>query len=234
MIYSEEEKEKLIKQFLPRIKHHALKYYYLVQNFLELNDLISAGIKGLLEGLNKFNPSLKVPLSSFIEFRIRGAILDEIRSVDVFSKEYRKKIEDVKKAYKDLKQKGHEPTDQEIASKIDISEEELQKIYQSMHASNTISLDDYVLTNNGEKLSIINVISDETDIFEDVKMREIRDKIAIALEKLSKQEKYVIALYYYEDLNMREIANVLDLSLSRVSQIHGKALLKLRSLLETH
>lgn len=234
MVYSEEEKEKLIKQFLPRIKHYALKYHFLVQNSLELNDLISAGIKGLLEGLNKYNPSLKVPLASFINFRIRGSILDEIRSLDSFSKEYRKKIEDVKKAYRELKNEGHEPTDEEIAKRIDISEEELQRIYQSIHASNLVFIDDYWETEGGDKLSLVNIISDSTDVFEEVRLRELREKLAEAIEKLSKQEKIILSLYYYEDMNMREIARILDLSLSRVSQIHGKALLKLKNHLETN
>lgn len=234
MVYSEKEKEKLIDQFLPKIKYYALKYHFIVQSFLELDDLISAGIKGLLEALNKYNPSFNVPLSSFIDYRVRGAILDEIRSVDVFSKEFRKKIEEVKKTYKDLKQQGQEPTDEEIASKLNISQNELQSVYQSITASDLISLDDYVIGQNGDKLNIINIISDKTDLFEEIKMREIREKLTEGIDKLSKQEKLVIALYYYEELNMREIANILDISLSRVSQIHGKAILKLRSFLETH
>lgn len=232
MYYSEEEKERIIKQFLPRIKHHALKYQFLAQNSLELNDLISAGVKGLLEGLSKYNPSLKVPLASFIDFRIRGAILDEIRGLDVFSKEYRKKIEDVKRAYRELKSGGQEPTDEEIAKRADITEEELQRIYQSIHASNIVFIDDYIETEGGDRVSLLNIISDETDVFEEVRLKELRELLAQAFERLSKQEKLVLSLYYYEDMNMKEIAQILNLSLSRVSQIHGKALIKLRSYLE--
>ncbi len=107
MLYSEDEKEKIIKQFLPKIKHHALRYHNIVHSVIELEDLISAGIKGLLEALNKYNPSLNVPLASFIEYRIRGAIIDEIRSLDVFSKEYRKKSGRFKKKHgKLLKNQG--------------------------------------------------------------------------------------------------------------------------------
>lgn len=233
MNYSEEEKTRLIQQFLPKIKHHALRYYHIVQYFLELEDLISAGVKGLLEALNKYNPNFNVPLQFFIDYRIRGAILDEIRSVDVFSKEFRKKIEDVKKAYKALKEQGENPTDEELASKLNISKEELQQVYQSITASDLVRLDDYVEGQNGDKLSIINVISDKSDIFEEIKLKEMREKLSKGIEKLSKQEKLVISLYYYEELNMREIANILGTSMSRVSQIHGKAILKLREFLET-
>lgn len=173
MFYSEEEKERLIKQFLPKIKHHALRYYHIVQSFLDLDDLISAGIKGLLEALIKYNPSFNVPLSSFIDYRIRGAILDEIRSLDIFSKEFRKKVEGVKRAYKDLKNEGIEPTDDEITSFLKISHRQLQEIYQSIKASDIVSLDDYLESKNGDKLSIINVIADKNDIFEEIKLREV-------------------------------------------------------------
>lgn len=232
MNYSEQEKESLIKQFLPRIKHYALRYYHTVQSFLEINDLISAGIKGLLEGLDKYNPSLGVPLGSFIDFRIRGAILDEIRSVDVFSKEFRKKIEDVKRAYKNLKTLGVDPTDEEIASSLNISEKQLQQIYQSITASDIVSLDSAILAQNGDKLNILEVISDSRNILEEVEIKQLHEKLSQAIEKLSDNERVVITLYYYEELNMKEIAHIMGLSLSRVSQIHGKALLKLKDFLE--
>lgn len=233
MFYTEKEKEKLIKEFLPKIKHYALRYYFTVQSFLELEDLISAGIKGLLEGLNKYNPSLNVPLSAFLDYRIRGSILDEIRSVDVFSKEFRKKVENLKKAYRDLKEKGQEPTDEELASKLNLSQKELLEIYQSITASDVVSLDDYTEGLDGKKLNIFNILSSSTDLFEEVKIKELRDKLAEGIEKLSEQEKLVISLYYYEELNMREIAKLLNVSLSRVSQIHGRALLKLKNFMES-
>jgi RNA polymerase sigma factor for flagellar operon FliA len=231
MFYSEKEKEALIKNFLHKIKYYALRYHFTVQSFLELEDLISAGIRGLLEALEKYDPSLNVPLASFVEYRIRGAILDEIRSVDVFSKEFRKKIEDVKKAYKELSQQGHEPTDEELITKLDISQEELQEVYHSINASDLISLDDHRMVQNGEKLNILNIIADKTDLFEEIKMKEIKEKLAKAIEKLSQQEKLVISLYYYEEMNMNEIAKILDISPSRVSQIHARSILKLRNFL---
>ena len=234
MFYSEEEKERLIKQFLPKIKHYALRYYHIVQSFLDLDDLISAGIKGLLEALMKYNPSFNVPLSHFIDYRIRGTILDEIRSLDIFSKEFRRKVEDVKRAYKYLKNEGIEPTDDEIISFLNISHKQLQEIYQSIKASDIVSLDDYLEGKEGDKLSIINVIADKNDIFEEIKLKEIKEKLSKAIERLSEQEKLVISLYYYDELNMREIAKVLGVSLSRVSQIHGQALIKLKNFIESN
>lgn len=231
MVYSEDDKESLIRQFLPKIKHYALRYYHIVQSVLELDDLISAGIKGLLEALNKYNPSLNIPLNSFIDYRIRGAIVDEIRSLDVFSKEFRKKVENVKKTYKSLKDSGKDPTDEEIAASLNITEKELQEIYQSITASEIISLDNYVVTKNGDTLNFLDIISDKKDIFEDIKFRELKQKLSSAIEKLSETEKLVISLYYYEELNMKEIAQILGISLSRVSQIHGKTLLKLKNFL---
>ncbi|MEN2985485.1 MAG: FliA/WhiG family RNA polymerase sigma factor [Thermodesulfovibrionaceae bacterium] len=231
MKYNEEDKEKIIKQFLPKIKHYALRYFP-VQNVLELEDLISAGIKGLLEALNKYNPNKNVPLASFIDYRIRGAILDEIRAIDSVSKEFRKKIEDVKRAYKNLKKSGNEPTDKEIAEMANLTEEELKRVYQSIIASDVISLDTPIFDKNGKPMSILEIVSDEKNLFEDIQIREIHKKLTQAIEILSDIEKIVITLYYYEELNMKEIAEILGISLSRVSQIHGKALLKLKNFLE--
>ncbi|GAB6183160.1 sigma-70 family RNA polymerase sigma factor [Thermodesulfovibrio hydrogeniphilus] len=232
MNYTEQEKEAIIQQFLPKIKHYALRYHYCVQNLLEVQDLISAGIKGLLEGLNRYNPSLNVPLASFIDYRIRGAILDEIRSCDVFSKEFRKKIEDVKKAYTELKNKGDEPTDEEIASHLNITSEELQNVYQSIRASDIISLDENIEGENGDKLNLLNVISEQTNVFDEITFKELKDRLAKAIEQLPQQEKLLISLYYFEELNMKEIAQILGVSVSRVSQLHGKILVKLKNLLD--
>ncbi len=234
MYYSEKEKEKLIEQFLPKIKHYALKYYYSVQNFLELEDLISAGIRGLLESLNRYDASLNVPLSSFIDHRIKGAIIDEIRSCDIFSKEFRKKVEDVKRAYSELKKAGTEPSDLELASFLNISEKELQEVYQSLRASDVISLDEYIEGEGGDKLSLINIISDDSNILEEVKFKQLKEKLAKAIDKLSHMEKLIISLYYFEELNMKEISQVLGVSVSRISQLHGKILLKLKKILENN
>lgn len=231
MKYKEEEKDSIIKQFLPRIKHYALRYLN-VQSLLELEDLISAGIKGLLEALDKYNPNLNVPLSSFIDYRIRGAILDEIRAVDSVSKEFRKKMEDVKKAYKNLKEQGKEPTDKEIAAMTNLTEEELKKVYQSITACDVISLDTVVLDKDGRPMCIMEIISDEKNPLDYIQIREIHEKLTQAIEFLSDIEKLVITLYYYEELNMKEIAQILGVSISRVSQIHGKALLKLKNYLD--
>jgi RNA polymerase sigma factor for flagellar operon FliA len=232
MYCSEEDKERIIKQFLPKIKHYAIRYHHPVYSFLEVEDLISAGIKGLLEALNKYNPALNVPLGAFIDYRIRGAILDEIRSVDVFSKEFRRKVESVKKAYKDLKNSGYEPSDEEIANSLNISIEQLQEVYQGITASDILSLDEHILSKEGDKLNILDILSDEKNFFEEIKNKEIYKKLSLAIDSLSEKEKLIVNLYYYEELNMREISEILGVSLSRVSQLHGKALLKIKNLLE--
>lgn len=232
MVYSENNKEKIIKQFLPKVKHYALRYYHIVQSVLEVNDLISAGIKGLLEALNKYDPSKNVPLTSFIDYRIRGAILDEIRSMDVFSKEFRKKVENVKKAYKNFKNLGKEPTDEELAKSLNITYEELQEIYKSIRASEIISFDTLITMQDGDKLSILEVVSDGKSLFEEISLRQLKERLVVAIDQLSETEKLVISLYYYEELNMKEVAEILGVTLSRASQIHGKALIKLKSFLE--
>lgn len=118
-----------------------------------------------------------------------------------------------------------------MANYLNITQEELQEVYQSITASDIVSLDSFVVGENGDKLNLLEVISDEKNIFEDIKFRELKEKLSSAIENLSETEKLIISLYYYEELNMKEIAQVLGISLSRVSQIHGKTLLKLKNFL---
>src|SRR5208283_3455679 len=160
MKISENEKEELIGQFLPRVKYYASRYAFYRTPELSVEDLVSAGIIGLLEAIERYDPSLNASLSTFADFRIRGAIIDEVRSMQWASKDARKKLDDAKNAYSLLeKELNRTASDEEVAEKLNISLEELYKTLSTAGTMHMINLEDLGLSNNeGESLDILECI----------------------------------------------------------------------------
>ncbi len=224
-------KEEIVNQFLPRVKYYAHKYSFGLPPELEVEDLISAGIVGLLEAIDRFNPSMNTTLSTFADFRIRGAIIDEVRSMQWASKDAKKKIEEVKRAYDDIEKVEHRSaTDEEVAERLHIGTDELYKILSTVNTTRMVRLEDLGLNKEGESLDILECISAEgaRDILDELNLRELQSALGTAIDELPEKERMVLTLYYYEELTMKEIGQVLNVSESRVCQLHGKALLKLR------
>ena len=236
MTISEKEKEQIIEQFLPRVKYYASRYSFYLPPELSGEDLVSAGIIGLLEAIERYDPCFNASLSTFADFRIRGAIIDEIRSMQWGSKDARKKLDDARHAYSSLeKELNRSASDEEVAEKLNISLEDLHKTLSTANTMRMINLEDLGITNNeGETLDILECISDKEgkDILEELNLKELKATLGSAIDGLAEKERLVMTLYYYEELTMKEIGKVLDISESRVCQLHGKALLKLRSVME--
>lgn len=232
---SEKEKEKIIEQFLPRVKYYASKYAFCLPPELSIEDLISAGIVGLLEAIERYDPSMNATLSTFADFRIRGAIIDEIRSMQWASKDARKKLEDVRNTYSELeKSLNRIATDEEVAERLNITLDELYKTLSIANTMNMISLEDLGVSKDGESLDILECISkeDERDMLDDLNLKELMSALGSAIDELPEKERLVITLYYFEELTMKEIGRVLDISESRVCQLHGKVLIKLKNRME--
>jgi RNA polymerase sigma factor for flagellar operon FliA len=232
---SEKEKEKIVEQFLPRVKYYASKYAFCLPAELSIEDLVSAGIVGLLEAIERYDPSMNATLSTFADFRIRGAIIDEIRSMQWASKDARKKLEEVRSAYSELEKSFNRiATDEEVAERLNITLDELYKTLSIANTMNMISLEDLGVSKEGEALDILECISkeDERDILDELNLKELRSALGSAIDELPEKERLVITLYYFEELTMKEIGRVLDISESRVCQLHGKVLVKLKSKLE--
>ena len=233
---SEKEKEEIVEKFLPRVKYYASRYGFYLPPELSIEDLVSAGIIGLLEAIERYNPSLNASLSTFADFRIRGAIIDEIRSMQWVSKDARKKLDDAKQAYSLLeKQLNRSATDEEVAEKLHITIDELYKTLSTAGTMHMINLEDLGMTSKeGESLDILECISDKEgkSILDELNLKELRTVLGSAIDALPEKERLVLTLYYYEELTMKEIGKVLDISESRVCQLHGKALLKLRAVME--
>ncbi len=233
---SEKEKEEIVEKFLPRVKYYASRYGFYLPPELSIEDLVSAGIIGLLEAIERYKPSLNASLSTFADFRIRGAIIDEIRSMQWGSKDARKKLDETKHAYASLeKELNRSASDEEVAERLNISMDDLYKTLSTANTMRMIKLEDLGMTNKeGESLDILECISDrnDRDIVDELNLKELRSVLGSSIDALPEKERLVLTLYYYEELTMKEIGKVLEISESRVCQLHGKALLKLRSVME--
>jgi len=227
--------EEVIEEFLPIINYWANRYSYQGSPVLSKEDLVSAGIIGLIEAYNRFDPSKKVKFRTFAEFRIKGAMLDEIRKLDIIPRSVREKISDFEEKIRELNKKlGRMPEEEEIAEAMGMSLEEYHKFLESIKGISFIDIESFKqkMPDLDEDDIFAFISGDEKeDPYEKYALKELQEKLEEALEYLSEKERLVLALYYHEGLTMKEIAKVLNYTESRISQIHSQAILKLRSIL---
>lgn len=229
--------EQVIEEFLPRINQIASKYAYIGQPVLSKEDLVSAGIVGLIEAYQRFDPSKKVNFRTFAEFRIKGAILDEIRKVDIIPRSVRDKITEFENKIRELHKKlGRMPDEEEIAEAMGLTLEEYHRFLESVKGISFIDIETLKQhMPDLEEEDIFEFIAGPgtgEEVIERIYLKELQEKLEDALQYLSEKERLVLALYYYEDLNMKEIAQILGYTEGRISQIHNQAIMKLRSLLQ--
>jgi RNA polymerase sigma factor for flagellar operon FliA len=228
---SQKERDHLIEKYAPMIKHLALRIAMRLPSHIELEDLINSGVIGLMDAIEKFDPEKGVRFETYAEFRIRGAILDELRAQDWVSRSVRQKANQLSRAYAELEQKlGRAATDEEVMNALGLDRESFYKLVDRVRSISLINWDEIT---GREKLdgTTGEVPSDfwkGTDPFRDLNLRRVRQVLQNAIEVLPEKERIVVSLYYYADLNMKEIGEVLDITESRISQIHTKAILRLR------
>lgn len=232
---TEIDREKLVQQFLPRVKYYANRYSFGLPPELSTEDLISAGIVGLLEAVERFDTSKNASISTFADFRIRGAMIDEIRSMQWASKDARKKLEDLRSTYNSMEKELNRPvTDEEVAERLNISYDDLYKILSIANKMSILSLEEIGIDSKGNPVDILEIIPDRQskDIIEELNLKEIQQALGKFIDELPETERMIISLYYYDELTMKEIGKVMNLSESRICQLHGKAILILRNKLE--
>ena len=223
-------RERLIMEYAPLVKYIANRIAMRLPPHIDVNDLINAGVIGLIDAIEKFDPSKEVKFKTYAEIRIKGAILDELRSMDWIPRSIRKVINKLVGAYHELEQQlGRPAKDEEIAELLGLQMEEFYKLLKHSAGAPLISLD-VMVDHDDKRRDILSCLVDpkSTDAFGALGLGELKDSIAGAIEDLPEKEKQVVALYYYDELTMKEIGEVLDLTESRVSQIHTKAILRLR------
>ncbi len=220
-----------IEEYTPLVKYVAGRVKMVVPRHIEYDDLVSFGVFGLIRAIESYKPDLGVKFSTYAVIRIRGAILDELRSQDWISRSSREKAKKLSKIYHKLEQTlGRAPEDEEIAEELGLTVENFHKFVSEANIPELTSLDSFIGPNSDSQL--IDIISNEKDRPEMVvDNKEICEILGGAIDRLKDQEKLVVALYYYEELTQIEIAEVMNISPARVSQIHSKAILRLRGML---
>jgi len=203
-----------------------------VPSFMNRDDMRSAGMLGLIDAANKFDPGKNILFKTFAEHRIRGAILDEMRKLDWFSRSLRDKQNKLSRTMTSLERKlGRSPEEEEMAEAMEISLEEYQQTLGEVSHLGCVSLNE-TLDNSEEGASFLDSLADQrTDISPSARIekQELTKILASILQELSEKERLVISLYYYEELTQKEIAEALEVSEGRISQLHSQALLKLKT-----
>ncbi|MDR2500185.1 MAG: RNA polymerase sigma factor WhiG [Treponema sp.] len=226
-------REAFIKQYAPLVKYVAGKVAVGMPHNVEFDDLVGFGVFGLLDAIDKFDPEKNVKFKTYAVTRIRGAIFDELRSIDWVPRSVRQKTREVEEAVGSLEAHlGRTATDQEIARSLGMNESEFLKTMMKISGTSILSLNDVWFSGDeNDKVSIGDSIESPESLNPDiiVEKDEIRRVIINAINELPDKEKKILVLYYYEDLTLKEIGQVLEVTESRVSQLHTKAILRLRA-----
>jgi RNA polymerase sigma factor for flagellar operon FliA len=226
-------REQLILEHLPQIKYIAHRISTKLPSHVELNDLVSAGVIGLLDAVEKFDPSRGVKFKTYAELRVKGAILDSLRNLDWAPRSLRKRSKDLEKVYKELEQRfGRPATDKEVSDRLGVTLEEFYELVDQIKGLNLGSFHEMVPQDDDRNSEpLVKYIPDapQMDPFYLFHKLEIKDLLAGAIDALPKKERLVVSLYYYDELTMKEIGKVLGVNESRVSQLHTKAMLRLRT-----
>ena len=226
-------REAFIKQYAPLVKYVAGKVAVGMPNNVEFDDLVGYGVFGLIDAIDKYDPDKNVKFKTYAVTRIRGAIFDELRLIDFVPRSVRQKTREIESTISSLEaQLGRTASDQEIAGALGINESEYMKVIQKISGTSIISLNDlWYSGDDNDKVSIGDSIESPSSLNPDVMVvnEEIRRVIVEAINELPDKEKKILVLYYYEDLTLKDIGRVLQVTESRVSQLHTKAVLHLRS-----
>ena len=224
-------REKIILEYAPLVKLVAGRLSMYLGYNVEYDDLVSYGIFGLIDAIDKYDYAKEVKFETYASLRIRGAILDQIRKMDWIPRTIRQKQKRIDAVCKDIETRlGRGATDEEIASALGISDDEYLEWQSQMKITNVVSLNEYMeqgaeVPAEGNQFTTARFDSTE----ENIDKEELKKVLEESLEQLTDKEKKVILLYYYEDLTLKEISNVLEVSESRISQLHTRALQKMKT-----
>lgn len=225
---SPEEKERLVLQHAPLVKYMALRLVSRLPSSVQADDLFNAGIIGLIDAIDKFDPTQGIQFETYAKIRIRGAMLDEIRSMDWVPRSLRQKSSSLERACSALEQRfGCDPTDEQVAAEMGISLDEYFQLLDDIKGISVLPEDIHEAVQENRCVRAMSTDGDEP--FQVMHRAELKRVLAQAIGTLPEKEQLVLSLYYYEELTMKEIGAVLGYTESRISQIHTKAVLRLRT-----
>jgi RNA polymerase sigma factor FliA len=226
-------RDRLILTYAPLVKYVAGRLGSGLPAHVDDDDLVSYGLLGLIGAIERFDPDRDIKFETYAIARIKGSIIDELRSLDWVPRSVRSRAREIERAIADLESKlGRAPADEEIAAKLGVSEDELNASLSEIGRTSIAALDElWTVSAGGDQIALIDTIEDDQGPNPQSALdeTEMREAIADAISRLPEREKLVVTLYYYEELTLREIGEVLGVTESRVSQLHTKAILRLKA-----
>jgi RNA polymerase sigma factor FliA len=232
------ERDQLIIQYAPWVKFIALRMVAKLPSHIQAEDLISAGIIGLIDALDKFNPAREVQFKTYAQIRIQGAMKDELRSLDWASRSMRQKVKRLEQAYATLEQQlGRPPSSEEVASSMGIEIDDFEALLDDVKGTSLVSLEELGQGPASEdKSALLEALlsREDQDPLELLNLHDLKKALTEAIAELPEKERLVLSLYYFEELTMKEVGKVLNLTESRISQLHTQAVLRLRGKLKAY
>lgn len=228
-----EARDELIIHYAHLVKYVAGRLAINLSSVVEVDELNSCGIEGLIDAIEKYDHKRNIKFETYAITRIRGAMIDGLRAMDWMPVSVRQKSKELEKAYQALENRlGRAATDNEVAEEMGLTQSQYSGLLREVAANSIISLDDFLPGEEGDarKKRVLDLLEDDkaTDALELMELSEVRELLAKTIARLPEREKTVVYLYYFEDLTLKEIGAVLHLSESRISQLHTKAILRLR------
>jgi RNA polymerase sigma factor FliA len=226
-------RDRLILTYAPLVKYVAGRLGSGLPAHVDEGDLVSYGLLGLIGAIERYDPAREIKFETYAIARIKGQIIDELRAMDWVPRSVRARARDIERAIGELESRlGRAPTDEEIAGKLGISVDELDESLGEIGRSSIAALDElWTVSGEGDQVALLDTIEDESapDPQGTLSVTEQKEALADAIARLPEREKLVVTLYYYEELTLREIGEVLGVTESRVSQLHTKAILRLKA-----
>ena len=230
------DRETLVNEFLPGIRYHASSLKLRLPQSIEMDDLVSSGVVGLLDAAEKFDSSRGIKFKTYAEFRIRGAMLDYLREMDWFSRAARQHANRLENAYARMEAMlARPPREEEVAEELKISVAELRKQLALYSGLSVLSMDEPQDEHNGTSVNIQKALAEAAreEVKKEELLRDLKEMLANAIDVLPEREKQLIALSYHEELTMKEIGAIFGLGEPRVCQLHAQAILRLRGKLRS-
>ena len=224
-----QKRNEIIEEYIPMIRYIARKISSRLPSHIDYEDLVSNGVVGLADAIEKYDAKRNNKFKTYAEFRVRGSILDALRSQDWVPRSIRDKAKKIEKAKKDLEQHlSRTPEDHEVAKFLNISLVDYHGLVNETSQVSVMSIDDMAFFNKTDKRSILKVLEDNSSSLNIINKKSIQKIIAKTIQELPERQRVILSLYYYEEYNLRKIGQVLKVTESRVSQLHSKAIQKLK------
>lgn len=230
-----EDRNQTIMQYMPLV-HKVVHSINVKNRDYDHEDMVNIGVIGLMDALNRYDESQKVPFENYAYIRIKGAIIDEVRKTSRVPRSRMSKLNAYYKAKEELEvELKRTPTEKEICSKLGLTKKDLEGIHDTVHHLAYVSLDEVINVDSDNEVTMMDAIDDQDSLSmdESILKKEQSGYLSKAITKLAEREQQILQLIYVERLSMKEISYIFDISIPRVSQIHGKTLLKLRTILES-